>query len=66
MLVRRADECPEQGVRLVRLAVEFGMELAGDVERVVRQFDDFHELAVRRGAAEDEVRLLETVSDMRC
>ena len=50
ILVRRGNEAFEQRVRLVRFALEFRMELAGDVERVIRQFDDFHQLFVRRGA----------------
>src|SRR5450759_5249327 len=46
-------------MRLVRLAEKFRMELAGDKERMVRQFDDFHEFAVGRETAENEARLLE-------
>ena len=64
--VRGGDEALEQRMRLVRLALEFGMKLAGDEERMVRQFDDFHQLAVGRQAAEDEIRLLETARDRRC
>ena len=60
------DEALEQRMRLVRLALELGMELAGDEERVVRQFDDLHQLAVRRQAAEDEARLLEIARGRRC
>ena len=44
---------------LVRFAVELGMELAADEKRMFRQFDDFHQLPVRRKSAEDETRLLE-------
>ena len=47
-LVRRGDEAPEQRMRLVRLAEEFGMELAGDEKRMLRQFDDFDQFSVRR------------------
>ena len=45
-------------MRHVRLALEFRMELAGHVVGMVFQFDDFHQLAVRRGAAEHETLFL--------
>ena len=48
ILMRRRDETLEQRMRLVRLALEFRMKLAGNVKRVLRQFDHFHELAIRR------------------
>jgi len=41
------DETLEERMRLVRLAQKFRVELAGNEERMVRQFDDFHQLAVR-------------------
>ena len=47
VLMRGGDEAFEQRMRLVRLAQEFRMELAGQEERMARQFDDFHQLAVR-------------------
>src|SRR5438552_1862401 len=57
-----ADEVFEQRMRLVRFAAEFGMKLAGDEKRVVQQFDHLDQLAVGRGAAEDEIRFLELVA----
>src|SRR5258706_12552490 len=41
MLIRRRDECAEQRMRLQRLPLELGMELAADEMRLVRQFDHF-------------------------
>ena len=58
VLVRRRDEALEQRMRLVRLAHEFRMELARNVKGMIFQFDDFHELAVGRRAAENEAGLL--------
>src|SRR2546425_3912177 len=49
-------------VRLMWFAVKFGMELAANEERVFSQFDDFHQLAVRRKAAEDKTGLLELIA----
>ena len=46
VLVRGGDEAFEQWMRLVRLAQEFGMELAGEEERVGGDFDHFHQLAM--------------------
>ena len=46
---------------LVRLAVEFRMELAGDEEWMFRQFDDLDQLAVRRVAAKSETGFLEHI-----
>src|SRR5450432_4211834 len=59
VLVRGGDEALEQRVRLVWLAQKFRMELARNEERMIRQFDDFHKLAVRRKTAENEPGLLE-------
>ena len=47
VLMHGGDEPFEQGVGPVGLALKFGMELAGDVERVILDFDHFHEFAVR-------------------
>src|SRR5258706_2616397 len=41
MLIRRRDECAEQRMRLQRLRLELGMELAADEMRMVRQFYHF-------------------------
>ena len=48
------DEAFEEWVRLMRFAVEFGMELAGDEEGMFREFDNLDELAVGRVAAESK------------
>jgi len=56
------DEAFEEGMWLVRFAVEFGVKLAGDKEGMVGQFDDFYQSTIRSKAAEDELRLLETVA----
>ena len=44
--VAGGDKALEQRVRLVWLALELGMKLAGHVERVVLQLDHFNQLAV--------------------
>ena len=62
MRVRGGDEPAEQRMRLVRLAVEFGMKLARDKKRMVGQFDDLDQFSVRRIAAENEIRLGEPVA----
>ena len=46
VLMRRRDEALEQRMRLMRLAQEFWMELAGEEERMPGQFDHFDEFAV--------------------
>src|SRR5689334_6813951 len=61
LVVRRGDEALEERMGLVRLALEFGMKLAGNEEGVVLQLDDLDELAVGRQAAEDEAGLLEAL-----
>src|SRR5438046_9956479 len=61
--MRGADEAFEEWMRLMRFAVEFGMELAGDEKWMLRQFDDFDELAVRREPAENVIGLLEPVAE---
>ena len=43
---RRAQEALEQRMRLVRLGLELGMELAGEEPGVIAQLDQFDELAV--------------------
>src|SRR5437660_1187657 len=48
------DEATEEGMGLVRFAVEFGVELAGDEEGMLGQLGDFDEPAVGGVAAEDE------------
>src|SRR5690349_5409470 len=46
VLVARFYEAAEERMRLERLRLELGMELDGDVPRMRRQLDDFHELPV--------------------
>src|SRR2546426_4750660 len=60
--VRGSDETFEQGMRLVWFAVEFRMELAGNEKWMFGQLDDLDELAIRRVTAEDEVRLLKSLT----
>src|SRR5215471_16518275 len=47
-------------MRLVRLAMELRVELAGDEKRMLRQFDDLHELAIGRMSAEPKPSFLKT------
>src|SRR5256885_3335962 len=56
------DKTPEERMRLMGLAVEFGVELAGDKKRMLRQFDDLDQLAVRSVATENEPGFLETLA----
>ena len=42
-----SDEAAEERVRFVGFAEELGMELAGDVKRVVLQLDDLGKLPIR-------------------
>src|SRR5690606_27121615 len=44
------DEIPEQRVRTVRPGTEFGVELGGHKPRMVLQFDNLHQPAVRGGS----------------
>lgn len=57
MLVHRRDKALEQRMRLMRFALELRMKLARDEKGMFGDFDDFHQLAVRRNAAEDKTRL---------
>lgn len=58
------NEATEDRVRIVGLAAEFGVELAGDEEGVVRQFDGLGQLAFLRDAADDEAIGLELVFEL--
>jgi len=53
-LVSSSDEALEQRMGLVRFAQELRMKLRGDVERMRRQLDNFHEGIVRSRAAENK------------
>src|ERR1043166_9518870 len=59
MSVRGGDESLEKGMRLVRFALELGMKLAGDEERMILEFDDLDQFSVRRSAAKDKSGLFE-------
>ena len=48
VVVGSRDESLEQRMRFVWLALKFRMKLACDKERVVFQFNDFHQFAIRR------------------
>lgn len=52
-LVGSRDKTSEQGVRCVGFALELGMELGGDEERVVGDLNDFDQLIVRGCAREN-------------
>ena len=43
LLERRADEIPEQRVRIERLGFQFGVELDADVPWMVLELDDFRQ-----------------------
>ena len=58
-LMRGGNETFEQRVRHMRLAQKFRVELAGNEKRVVRDLNDFHQLAVRGQPAEGKAGLLE-------
>ncbi len=49
-----ADEAAEERVRLVRLALEFRVILAGEEERVISHLDQLRKRSVGRGAADEE------------
>ena len=48
VLVSRANEALEHGMRFQRLGLELRVELAADEMRVIRKFDHFHISSVRR------------------
>src|ERR1700690_733103 len=56
MLIGRAHEGLEQRMRLQRLRLELGMELAADEVRVIRQFHHLHVSSVRSGARNSQSR----------
>ena len=57
--VRRGNEAFEQRMRLVRFAMKFRVELAGDEKWVLRQFDNLDQLAVGCKSTEDKLCGLE-------
>ena len=60
--MRRGNEALEKRMRLVRLALKFGMELRGDEEWVRRDFDNLDQFAIRRRAAKNETGLLKLLT----
>ena len=52
--MRRVDETRKQRVRLIRSALEFGMKLHSDEERMIFNLYRFDESAVRRSTPEDK------------
>src|SRR5712691_5937430 len=49
-----ADEAAEKWMRLVRLALEFGVILAGEKKWVIPQLNQLRERSIRRGAANEK------------
>src|SRR5436190_22797966 len=58
MHVSGRNEAFEQGMRLVRFAVEFRVKLAGNEEWVICNFDNLYQLAIRSEAAENKLGFL--------
>src|SRR6185437_3476551 len=54
VLVGRPYECPEERMRLQRLRLKFGMELAPNEVGMVRQFDHFNIRAVWGGTGDSQ------------
>ena len=67
-LVRQArlHEAFEERVRLVRLALEFRVILAGEEVGVIPQLDQLGERAVRRSAGDHEALLRPSARDTSC
>src|SRR5437870_4840669 len=55
-----AHQLPEQGVGAVGPALELGMGLSADPERVAFELDELHQAVVGRGTGAAQARLLET------
>src|SRR2546425_7679307 len=62
VIVAGGDETAEQRVRLVRLAEELGVKLAGQEEGMILQLDHLDQLAVGRRAAENHALALELLA----
>src|SRR5579871_1372676 len=60
--VRRCNKSFEQRMRLVRLAVEFRVELAGNEKWMLRQFNHLDQFAVRRQAAKYKAAFLKPLA----
>ena len=58
----RCDKFTEDGMCLIRAALEFGMRLHAEIEIVLRKLDLFDESAVRRKAAEHHTALLKRLT----
>src|SRR4026207_439262 len=59
--VRSSDEALEQRMRLVRLALEFGVKLRRHKKRVGGNLNHFHQLSIRCGAAANKAAFLKLV-----
>ena len=59
MGVSGGDESLEKRMRLIRFALELGMELAGHEERMILEFDDLNEFSIGGSAAKDKPGLFE-------
>src|SRR5260370_41812704 len=53
---RRGDESRKERVRFERLRFEFRVELAAEEPRMVRRFDDFHVILIRRASGDAQAR----------
>src|SRR5436190_510446 len=60
--MRRRNESAEERMRLMRFAMEFGVELAGDIEGMLGQLDDLYQLSVGSMPAENPTGLLEPLA----
>src|SRR3954466_12295178 len=62
---RRFEEAAEQRMRLVRLRLEFGVELHGEKPGVARDFDDLGEIAAGAQAGGGQAGALVSVAVLR-
>ena len=56
------DEASEERMRLHGLTLEFRMRLGGHEVGMIFQLNQLHEIAVRRGTAEDKILRLELLT----
>ena len=54
MFKRRRDECLEYGLRMMRSALELGVILHADIERMIGQFHGLYKVVLRVASADDE------------
>ena len=62
VLMDSRNETFEEGVGTIGFAQKFRVELAGDVEGMILQFDDFDQATVRGCSAEHKAGFLELVA----